>query len=102
MSLKHKSYVSRRSGLIISKLCNFFAVSPDAVCECTCGKFVLEIKCPYCLKDPDSTVEDLLNLTDPYVLVENGEYVLNKSHDYYFQIQMEMVQQFYPSLSGTI
>lgn len=75
----------------MSKLCHFFAVSPDAICHCSCcGKYLVEIKCPFTLKDPQSTVGDLLNLSDPYILLENNRYVLNRSHDYYFQIQMEM------------
>lgn len=91
MSSEHENYHSQRCGLLVSKLCNFFAFSPDAVCDCSCcGKFLVEIKCPFSIKDPESTIEDLLSISDPYILLENNEYVLNRKHDYYFQIQMGM------------
>lgn len=59
--------------------------------------------------------ENLLNLMDPYVLLENGEYVLNMSHDYLLflnsnvkrtdeeqiRVPFYLVEQFYASLSGT-
>lgn len=91
MTSLHTNFTSRRSGLIISNLCNVFAVTPDAICYGSCcGTYVLEIKCPCILEPTDSTMEALLNLKKPYIMRQNNEYFLNRAHEYYYQIQMQM------------
>lgn len=73
MESEHNNFTFLKTGLIISKVCNFFGVSPDGIVSCSCcGKSVLEIKCPYVLKPDDATVEKLLKLSTPYIKLENG------------------------------
>lgn len=91
MKKKHSNFSFSCNGLTIDPLCQFFAVSPDATCSCDCcGKYLLEIKCPYSLSEPNATVEDLLNLKKPYILMENNEYQIDKKHSYYYQLQIQM------------
>lgn len=91
MKKNHGNFTCSQTGLIIDPLCQFFAVSPDGTCSCDCcGKYLVEIKCPFCLSDPKSTVEDLLNLKQAYIFKENDSYQLNKKHPYYYQLQIQM------------
>lgn len=91
MEKDHTNFSCSLNGLIIDSMCNFFAVSPDATCKCDCcGTYLLEIKCPYSMSHPHSTIQDLLNLKDPYILLENGVYKINKKHSYYYQLQIQM------------
>lgn len=91
MVIIHKNYTCRKAGLIVDKTCNFFAASPDGIIECSCcGKSVLEIKCPYVLQPESSTLESLLRMSNPYITLQDNEYSLIASHEYYYQIQMQM------------
>lgn len=88
---EHKIFSCSLNGLIIDPLCNFFAVSPDATCKCDCcGTFLLEIKCPFSMSSPNSTIENLLSLKDPYILLESNCYKINQKHSYFYQLQIQM------------
>ena len=55
-------------------------------CNC-CGKGVLEVKCPFCIKeglpgDPDET--------DFCMTKQNGKWILKRNHAYYYQIQLQL------------
>lgn len=91
MGRKHENFSCVQSGLVIDPLCNFFAASPDGVCKCDCcGTYLVEIKCPFSMSSPKSTIEDLLSLKDPYILRENDSYKVNRYHSYFYQVQMQM------------
>lgn len=91
MEKVHKIFSCTQTGLVIDPLCNFFAASPDGTCMCDCcGKYLVEIKCPFCMSSPDSSIENLLKLQNPYILLENNEVQINKNHSYYYQVQMQM------------
>lgn len=91
MAVAHANYTSRKTGLIVSKTCNFLAVSPDGATKCSCcGPSVLEIKCPYVLRKDNSTIDNLLKMSNPYIQLQNNKYSLNRKHDYFFQLQMQM------------
>ena len=63
MKSNHTDFSCKESGLVVSLNHPFIGASPDGVvhCEC-CGHGVMEIKCPYCIKDEDpGTASCLLN-----------------------------------------
>ena len=62
-----------------------FGATPDGVvsCEC-CGNGILEIKCPFTLQS--KTMNDLEWL----VIDDDGEFRLNRSHKYFYQVQMQL------------
>ena len=54
MQRKHDSFSCRDSGLMISSSHPFLAATPDGIVDCTCcGMGILEIKCPYCIRQDD-------------------------------------------------
>ena len=75
-------------GLYLSEEKPFIAASPDGIVECDCcGQSVLEIKCPYSHRD-----KALSNPDKGFYLVtsENGNVKLDKTHEYYFQVQTQL------------
>lgn len=91
MKNKHDNFTCVETGLKIDPLCNFFAVSPDGMCTCDCcGTYLVEIKCPFSMSSAQCTIQDLLNLKDPYILKENDSYKINQNHPYFYQLQIQM------------
>lgn len=78
MECNHTAFSYKESGLIVSLTHPFIGACPDKVvhCEC-CGHGVIEIKCPYCIRDEDlGTASCLLN----------GK--LSDKHAYFYQTQL--------------
>lgn len=91
MQSKYTNFSCNLTGLVIDPSCNYFAVSPDGTCSCDCcGSYLVEIKCPFSLASPHSKIEDLLTLKSPYILCENGSYMINRKHQYFYQLQIQM------------
>lgn len=92
MSCEHVNYEIRTTGLIINNKYSFCGVSPDAISSCDCcGEGVVEIKCPYLMRFGD--LRAYLKKKDcPLVIGKdtNSEYFLNREHEYYYQVQMQM------------
>ncbi|XP_077967946.1 uncharacterized protein LOC144422063 [Styela clava] len=82
---KHE-ITARECGLFIDQNLLFLGASPDMVvyCKC-CGDGVLEIKCPYSLRDTSPACSP-----PPYIVYEGGEPKLKTTHPYYFQVQGQM------------
>ena len=80
MKASHKGFICKDSGLVVSATHPFIAASPDGSihCEC-CGPGVLEIKCPYCVRNDEPS-------NAPYLI--NGK--LSKNHMYFYQIQTQI------------
>ena len=77
-----------RCGLFIHKTVQFLAASPDGIIECDCcGRGVLELKCPFCIKDDDATVSILKYLTQK----TSDNLKLKEEHLYYYQCQAQML-----------
>ena len=58
--------------------------SPDGLVSCTCcGNGILEIKCPY-------SVRNSLPTDVSYITKTNVGYNLSKKHDYFYQVQGQM------------
>lgn len=91
MKASHINFKCKSMGLVVDVDFPFFAVSPDGCCECECcGHYLVEIKCPISIAGDNSSIENLFKLSDPFIKVVNGEYLLKTDHTYYYQIQMQM------------
>ena len=80
MEFSHTAFFCKESGLVVSLTHPFIGASPDGVvhCEC-CGHGVIEIKCPYCIRDEDpGTASCLLD----------GK--LSHKHAYFYQVQTQL------------
>lgn len=58
-------------------------------CSC-CGAGILEVKCPFCVKD--MTVTDAVNSLKGFCLEkdENGNMRLKRDHAYFYQVQLQL------------
>ncbi|KAH7937142.1 hypothetical protein HPB49_008133 [Dermacentor silvarum] len=75
-------------GLVVSPLQPWLCCSPDGIVQGNEAIHLVEIKCPYSLKD--SLLIDHQNLVSfvPYVVYENGRLSLKRGHQYYTQLRM--------------
>ena len=77
------------AGLFIDPEKPYLGASPDSivVCKC-CGKRVLEVKCPMCVRDglPDDDHKTFCMTK----LDDQQTWVLKRNHAYYFQVQLQM------------
>lgn len=88
----HQNFVCQLAGLFISVTHPFLAASPDRIISCDChGKRVLEIKCPYNVHGLNIKEYSLAN-SDFFLKVTTslGDLFLNPSHEYYYQIQLQL------------
>ena len=83
----HTSNNLRKAGFYIDEQ-SYLGASPDGVVEMSEGLKVIEIKCPYSVKD--ITVEEACTKREFYCTLENGQLHLNRSHVYYYQVQGTM------------
>lgn len=91
MKKTHFNLKCSQSGFIINANEPHIGASPDGVITCDChGVYPLEIKCPYSLKHTTDLKTDLLGMKNAYVNLQNGNLELNTSHEYYYQVQMQM------------
>ena len=79
-------------GLVIHKDHTFLGVSPDGVCE---ENFLIEIKCPYSVRDSKSVDDALaMNKLQCVKKLSDTVYVLNLDneygHKYYHQVQLSL------------
>ena len=80
----HKLLKSYDSGTIIYDKFPYISASPDLIisCEC-CGKGLVEIKCPYTIRD---AVPNIQNLEQ----IDKSTLKLNTNHNHYYQIQGQL------------
>lgn len=88
---QHANLEIQKVGLIVMENNTFYAASPDAIWTCNChGKFCVEIKCPFRIKD-STELSVLLDSKNPFLRKDlNGQISLVKSHSYFYQIQLQM------------
>ena len=72
-------------GIFVSRKCPVFAASPDGIVLCPNGRILIEIKCPFSLKDNDLSAPQ--NLKCAFL---DSSLSLKKSHQYFYQIQLGM------------
>ena len=64
--------------------------SPDSKIECACcGKGVVEVKCPYTLKDK-TILEKCKTDTNFCLTMVGDKFTLKKTHQYYYQVQAQI------------
>ena len=81
----HVNFKIEQAGLFYPNL----GASPDGLVSCTCcGKGVIEIKCPYSIRDRDpAAAVDTANF---YLEHSEGGIKHSKTHAYYYQIQSQL------------
>jgi hypothetical protein len=75
-------------GLLVSRKIPIFAVSPDGLIQCSKG--MLEIKCPWSLKDCDVNNMTTVASSQFFTCDDKGKLSLKRTHGYFFQIQLGM------------
>lgn len=84
----HVAFSVKEIGLIINPKFPHFGASPDALISCTCcGEGILEIKCPFSLKD--ATKNELLSKST-CLTMSNNVSQLKKDNAYYYQVQAQL------------
>lgn len=74
----------KKCGIVVSSDYPFLSCSPDGVID---SSLLLEVKCPYSAKDMI-----ISPVTVPYLKQNsNSEYYLQQTHDYYYQIQGQLL-----------
>ena len=83
---KHRKLTSSEAGLVVKEEKPYIAVSSDLQIECICcGKGLVEVNCPYSIRDTVPSAENL-----KYLEMIGGKVVLKKNSNYYYQIQGQM------------
>ena len=73
-------------GLVVNPSFSYLSVTPDGKVCSDSETGIIEIKCPYFARD--MKIEEAI-LTPNFCLMKVGDnYVMNKSHDYYYQVQL--------------
>lgn len=86
--VSHKDCRISKCGLYILKNKPYIGASPDGLMTCSCcGTVVLEIKCPFSIRD--NSISETFAQTNFLELVD-GKITLKKSHSYYYQIIGQM------------
>ena len=83
---KHMGFEVENAGLYVNPESPHLGASPDGLvcCQC-CGPGLLEIKCPYSVRNTTPTSATYIQPK------EDGDgFQLNRKHNYYFQIQGQM------------
>jgi hypothetical protein len=73
----------RECGIFVCKALPFLAASPDGLVN---DIIVLEVKCPYSARH--GVINDV---TVPYLVMENDSLCLRDNHDYYYQVQGQLL-----------
>lgn len=91
-SEKHKGLTVSPAGLFVDCEHSYIGASPDGVVQCGyCGKGLVEIKCPFCMKDglPEEAEASTLPSSFCMEIVED-KWHLRKQHTYYYQVQTQL------------
>lgn len=90
MTSRHANFKCNASGVHISFDHQFLAATPDGVVSCDCcGTGVLEVKCPYSLRD--CTVIELTCCNSSSITLPDGDALqLKRKHAHFWQVQMQM------------
>ena len=84
-AVQHTDSVCQASGLFLSIEYPMLDASPDGLVQCTCcGEGLLEVKCPYTLRESS----DFGQLA--WMCLVDDIYGLSRSHRHYFQVQMQL------------
>ena len=85
---KHVDFKLESCGLFLDKDRAYIGASPDSIMLCKChGKSVIEIKCPFNIKD--LKIKDGLEKCDFFTLIDS-KLSLKKNHKYHAQINSQI------------
>ncbi|XP_035684071.1 uncharacterized protein LOC118421033 [Branchiostoma floridae] len=77
-------------GLVVDPFFSFLGASPDAKVCCGAQTGILEVKCPYSARN--MTAKDAsLNLPNFYLKAEGDSLSLDRSHEYFYQVQGQLL-----------
>jgi putative phage-type endonuclease len=81
----HTNVKIDKCGLFINPKYPHLGASPDGLVSCDCcGEGVIEVKCPFCVKDKKISESD-----DKIEFLNHGK--LKENHKYYYQVQTQML-----------
>jgi len=80
---KSTGTVTHECGMFVSCAYPFLCASPDRVIN---ADVLLEVKCPYAAKN-----KAISQITVPYLEISSGTLALKPNHDYYYQVQGQML-----------
>lgn len=84
----HSELQVLEAGFFIDPERPYLGASPDSIVTCKCcGKGVLEVKCPHCVKDGLPEGNDVPGFC---MTKNNDTWTLKRNHPYYYQIQLQM------------
>ena len=94
-TVQHTYVVCQASGLCLSTAYPMFGASPDGLVQFTCcGEGLVEIKCPYTLRESG----DFSQLA--WMCLVDDKYCLSRNHRHFFQVQMQLFVANKSSLCG--
>ena len=89
MKIVHNNFNVQKCGLLIDTPFPMYAASPDGIGKCICcGKRLIEVKCPFKIKDNNPATS--FAETDFLTTDNSGNVILRRNHKYYCQVQMQM------------
>lgn len=89
LKLSHDNVKLEEVGFFINPDVPFIGASPDGMVSCDCcGQNVIEIKCPFCVKD--STFDDIDDKTFYLKRGNDDQLKLDVKHQYYYQVQTQL------------
>lgn len=86
---QHMNLEVLKCGLKLGGANCFLGATPDGIVTCSCHpSSLLEVKCPFSLRETDSLTQAISNKGTEFCLDNTG--VLKKTHRYYAQVQLQM------------
>lgn len=90
MKNRHVAFELHQCGLFLSPSYPMLGASPDGVVTCKCcGSGIVEVKCPY--SAAQEPLMDLILSGRSCLQVINNEVMLDRKHEYYYQIQLQLL-----------
>ncbi|XP_021694751.1 uncharacterized protein LOC110674771 [Aedes aegypti] len=92
----HQNGVVSECGIFLNCEYPYMAATPDAIGSCTCcGKFAVEIKCPFRLDsksnlDKQLSISDLAGKPNSFLRFHGEQIELNPDHEYFYQVQAQI------------
>lgn len=87
---EHVDFMYNKCGIVINPRIPYFAGSNDGIISCSChGNGCLEIKCMKSLESNPS-IEMLTNKPNNILNKQGNIYVLEKTHEIYYQVQLQI------------
>ncbi|XP_061580348.1 inhibitor of growth protein 1-like isoform X1 [Cololabis saira] len=82
---RHENVKAENTGFFINPSVPFSGASPDGLVSCDCcGVSVIEVKCPFCVKN------DMVDCVSYLEKDDDGKLKLNRKHQYFYQVQTQL------------